>query len=232
VEIRVKDPHIAQEIADLVARDKLQASMARARRALSYDKRFALFVERHVLKDDLAMLGFKHWYKRVPLSCCFGWHAINEYFKKGEPEPCIMRGSKYHLRADIYAKEFVNFAQYRVPLGVIKRWMRRVKFTCVDADEWHEMRNSKAWREFYDRIVSKWGGDSSWSDYLGRSLSEMVTPVLPWRTSVSVILNGEEVDLTIKQYEAVKRFSDMAKKIENDSVGIKKAKKNAQFVRS
>jgi len=176
---------------------------------MSYADRLVEFLSNYYELKNCKTIGFESWYTKLHYSSTFSDRDLVKYFKPGEEVPCIMRGSLFSMRGEAYIKRYYNAARYNVPLNVLKRFIRRIKFTCYSSKEWLNFIDSKEGQEIIYRIRDKWDqGNGSWKDYLSSAIREMV-----WhhKDEYGCIVKGIETYLSQEQYNAImllQEFSD------------------------
>ena len=110
---------------------------------MSYADRLTEFLSNYYELKNCKTIGFESWYTKLHYSSTFSDRDLVKYFKPGEEVPCIMRGSLFSMRGEAYIKRYYNAARYNVPLNVLKRFIRRIKFTCYSSKEWLDLIDSK-----------------------------------------------------------------------------------------
>lgn len=113
--------------------------------AMSYDERFEEFKSHY----DLITIGKSSWYEKIDCRLELRNQTVLKYFKEGEDEPCIMRGSLVSYTGQFKAKN-------TAPLLVFERFIRYKKITCLDLEEWRKTKDMLS--DVISRISKKYGG--------------------------------------------------------------------------
>lgn len=145
----VDDPALIKKIQALVTEFNHAKSESMRISNMSYSERLHEFLQKHVVESDqTAAMGFRRWYKNIPIFATFGYD-LGGYFGDGEDVPCFMRGS-------IYVMKIGGGKCDEMACRVFDRFIRRYQITCLSLGEWHEMCESKKGVEIRKRIAGKW----------------------------------------------------------------------------
>lgn len=143
------DQELARRLREVEAKYRKEQAHAHWLKTASYDERLAAYKKtwrRGVL------FGFERWYPKN-IRPCYHSHldlgGTHEYFHDGEELPCLMAGS-------ILAMQSKYGYRYHMPTEVFSRYIRRIKLTCLTAEQYWEWLKEHA--PLTHRISEKWGG--------------------------------------------------------------------------
>lgn len=229
----IEDEALAKQVLALIGEHKKKLTLEKRKARTSYAKRLKEFVSSCCYDiDGDKSIGLATWYgatgssllkidgveildvewsnRRIPTGMTFSGRHLAKHFRPGEDLPCIMRGSLFGIRK---LRELSGTPQYDMPLNVIERWLRRTKYTCLNPQEWRDLRESDDGRKFVDRVLSKWGIGQGWGsrDHFDQGLRILVNEYGGERT---VLLRGQTRHLNAEQSEAIDNLQSMSKKLE------------------
>jgi hypothetical protein len=147
---QIDDPVLAFEVRRVIDEFNRKNAEAASIASMSYPDRMASFLARFYMQDEL--VGRIDWYKDIPLFATFPPQELEKFFCKGEPVPCLMRGSISMMKKR-------RSPMYSLACDVLRRFIRSKKYNCTNSDEWVELCRSYAGDAVINRIREKW--DSS-----------------------------------------------------------------------
>lgn len=189
----VLESRIEAAIKEVTEAYEKEQRIARRLRSWSYARRLSGFVEERVDPTHHGTVGMRHWYSELSTHLLFNYHALKLWFRgvemcsgvAMEPVPCIMRGSRYAMRE-----------KFRVE-GVLKRWVRRQKITCLELKEWVRIHDGLLFSTMRDELRERGYRDDRYG-------------LLHLCNRESVLVNGESFFVDDERREELRKMHKLA----------------------